>query len=232
MASPITPQTHSLFIGGHPYEQEIAEVAVPQSFSGTPTATVLQNLTDPLEGKLGSINPSDPNSKIIGSAFVYNDRLYLGAFSYYDGAATQSKSQFVRPINLSTKGQVQGPFTIGNKYPGWVGKYAAAIPPEWQSAFGGPVFVGGSGGAINSLQSWGPSASVIIPSDIGSKNPVPATLVLGYPYGNPLTILMWEIFTGARRMSSQVWHSLKEPHRPVLRQTWARSILLWYRGGM
>ena len=180
------PANNSLFIGGHPYEQEIAEVAVPQSFSGTPTATVLQNLTDPLEGKLGSINPSDPNSKIIGSAFVYNDRLYLGAFSYYDGAGTQSKSQFVRPINLSTKGQVQGPFTIGNKYPGWVDKYAATIPPEWQSAFGGPVFVGGSGGAINSLQSWGPSASVIIPSDIGSKNPVPATLVLGYPYGNPL----------------------------------------------
>ena len=73
MASPIILPT-ILFL--------LAEVAVPQSFSGTPTATVLQNLTDPLEGKLGSINPSDPNSKIIGSAFVYNDRLYLGAFSY------------------------------------------------------------------------------------------------------------------------------------------------------
>jgi hypothetical protein len=180
------PAKKSLFIGGHPWEQKIAEVAIPESFSGTPTATSLQNLTDPLEGKLGSINPSDPNSKVIGSAFVYSDRLYLGAFSYYDGAGTQSKSQFVRPTNLSTKGQVQGPFTIGNKYPGWVDKYAAVIPPEWQSAFGGTVLVGGSGGAINSLQSWGPSASVIIPSDIGSKNPVPATLVLGYPIEHPL----------------------------------------------
>ena len=180
------PANNSLFIGGHPYEQRVAEVAIPQSLSGTPTATALQNLIDPLEGKLGSINPSDPNSKIIGSALVYNNQLYIGAYSYYDGSATQSKSQFVRPINLSTKGQVLGPFTVGNLYPGWIDKYASIIPPEWQAAFGGPVFVGGSGGAINSLQSWGPSASVIIPSDIGSKNPVPATLVLGYPLSHPL----------------------------------------------
>ena len=180
------PANNSLFMGGHPYEQKVAEITVPQSLSGSATATVLQNLKDPLEGKLGSINPSDPNQKIIGSSFVYNNKLYIGAYSYYDGAATQSKSQFVRPVNLSTTGQVQGPFTVGNKYPGWVDKYAAVIPPEWQPLFGGPVFVGGSGGAINSLQSWGPSAAVINPSDVGSKNPVPATLVLGYPYGNPL----------------------------------------------
>ena len=185
MALPITPRIIPFFLGGHPYEQKIAEITIPQSLSGS-TAAVVQNLKDPLEGKLGSVNPSDPNQKIIGSAFVYNNNLYIGGYSYYDGAATQSKSQFVRPTNLSTTGQVQGPFTVGNKYPGWVDKYAAVIPTEWQSLFGGPVIVGGSGGAINSLQSWGPSASVIIPADIGSKNPIPATLVLGYPYGNPL----------------------------------------------
>ncbi len=52
--------------------------------------------------------------------------------------------------------------------------------------FGGPVFTGGAGGAINSLQSWGPSVSVFNPEDVGVKSPVPATLVLGYPYGTPL----------------------------------------------
>lgn len=180
------PSNNSLFIGGHPYEQRVAEIAIPQSLSGTPTTTVLQNLTDALEGKLNSINPSDPNQKVLGAAFVYGNQLYLGAFSFYDGGATQSKSQFVRPTNLSTKGQVQGPFSVGNKYPGWVDKYAALIPSEWQSSFGGSVFVGGSGGAINALQSWGPSVSVINPSTIGSANPAPATLVLGYPNGTPL----------------------------------------------
>jgi hypothetical protein len=64
------PANNSLFIGGHPYEQRVAEVAIPQSISGTPTATALQNMIDPLEGKLGSINPSDPNAKVLGSAFV------------------------------------------------------------------------------------------------------------------------------------------------------------------
>jgi hypothetical protein len=180
------PANNSLFIGGHPYEQKVAEVRIPSSFTGTATATVLQNFVDPLEGKLNSINPGDPNSKVIGSAFVYNSQLYLGAFAYYDGAGTQTKSQFVRPTNLSTKGQVLGPFTIGNKYPGWVDKYATLIPSEWQSSFGGSVMVGGSGGAINSLQSWGPSLSVINPLNIGASNPVPATIVVGYPYGNPL----------------------------------------------
>ncbi len=180
------PANKSLFIGGHPYEQKVAEIAIPQSFLATPTAIALQSLIDPFEGKLGTINPSDPNSKIIGSSFVYNNQLFLAGFSYYDGAATQVKSQFVRPTNLSTKGKVEGPFTIGDKYPGWVNKYASIIPPEWQSSFGGQVLVGGSGGAINSLQSWGPAASVIVPADIGPKNPVPAKLFLGYPIERPL----------------------------------------------
>ena len=36
-----------------------------------------------------------------------------------------------------------------------------------------------------------PSASVFNPADVGSKNPVPATLVVGYPYSNP-TLGTWE----------------------------------------
>src|SRR5882762_10390871 len=63
---------NSIFIGGHPYEQRIAEIAIPASLSGTPTANALSNLVDPLEGKIGSINPSDSNSKILASALVYN----------------------------------------------------------------------------------------------------------------------------------------------------------------
>jgi hypothetical protein len=181
------PTNNSLFIGGHPYEQRVAEIAIPQSFSGTPTATALQNLIEPLEGKIDSINPSDSSAKILGAAFVYNSQLYLAAFSSYDANNTQTKSQFVRPTNLYTKGQVQGPFAVGNLNQSWFDKYAAIIPPEWEAAFGGPVLVGGSVGNINALQSWGPSASVIAPSDIGSKNPIPATIVLGYPMAHPLS---------------------------------------------
>jgi YD repeat-containing protein len=181
---------NSLFLGGHPYEQRVAELAIPSSLTGTPTATALQNLIDPLEGRLGSINPSDPNSKVIGSALVYNNQLFIGAFSYYDGAATQSKSEFVRPVNLSTTGQVIGPVKIGANYPGWVDKYASLIPAEWQASFGGPALAGGTLGAINSLQSWGPSATVFDPANVTTMSNVPGTLVLGYPYGHPLADTM------------------------------------------
>jgi hypothetical protein len=180
------PARNSLFLGGHPYEQRIAEIAIPVSLVGTPRAAALSNLIDPLEGRLNSINPSDPNQKVVGSALVFNSKLYLGAFSFYDGAATQNRSAFARPLDLSTGGQVTGPVKIGGTYPGWVNKYAALIPMEWQALLGGPAIAGGSGGTINSLQSWGPSASVFDPGQIGAIDPVPAALVLGYPIANPL----------------------------------------------
>ncbi len=189
-AMAFNPTRNSIFLGGHPYEQRVAELAIPASLTGTPTAVALSNLIDPLEGRLGSINPSDPNSKVIGSALVYGNQLIIGAFSYYDGAGTQTKSAFVRPLSLSTTGQVVGPSKIGSNYPGWVDKYAALIPAEWQAAFGGPALAGGTLGAINSLQSWGPSATVFDPADLNSLSSVPGTIVLGYPYGNPLADTM------------------------------------------
>jgi hypothetical protein len=184
------PARKSIFLGGHPYEQRVAELAIPASLTGTPTATALQNLIDPLEGKLGSINPTDPNSKVIGSALVYNNQLFIGAFSYYDGAGTQTRSEFSRPLDLSTKGQVIGPVKIGDRYPGWVDKYATLIPSEWQAAFGGPALAGGTLGAINSLQSWGPSATVFDPAQVNTSTNVAGVTVLGYPYGTPLADTM------------------------------------------
>ena len=185
-AMAFNPARKSIFLGGHPYEQRVAELAIPASLTDTPTATALQNLIDPLEGKLNSINPTDPNSKVIGSALVYNNQLFIGAFSYYDGAATQTRSEFSRPLDLSSQGKVVGPVKIGDRYPGWVDKYAALIPPEWQAAFGGPALAGGTLGAINSLQSWGPSATVFDPAQVNGVTTVAGATLLGYPYGTPL----------------------------------------------
>jgi hypothetical protein len=177
---------NSLFIGGHPYEQRVAEIAIPTSLSGTPTATALSNLTDPVEGRLGSINPGDPNQKILGAALAMGNQLYVAGYSYYDGGVTQTKSYFSRPINLSTTGQVLGPAQVGSTYPGWVDRSATLVPTEWQSLLGGPALTGGGGGAINAVQSWGPSTVVFNPANITGTGNVPATLVLGYPMSNPL----------------------------------------------
>jgi len=183
------PTRNSLFLVGHDWDQATAEISIPSQIVNTTnlnnlvTATVLQPLTDALEGKIGLINAYHPK---VGAQLVYNNRLYVAAWSYYDGAGEQTKSQFVRPLNLSTTGQVQGPFKVGNQYPGWVDRYAGTVPQEWQSAFGGPALTGGAGGSIVSLQSWGPSVSVFNPNDVGSSDPVPATVLVGYPSAHPL----------------------------------------------
>jgi hypothetical protein len=182
------PARNSLYLVGHDWYQLTAEVSIPQvvnsnNVSALNTAALLQPLTDALEGKSGLINAYHPK---IGAQLAYNNQLYVAAWSYYDGSGSQTQSQFVRPLALSATGQVKGPYTVGDHYPGWVDRYATLIPQEWQSVFGGPALTGGCGGSIVSLQSWGPSVSVFNPSDVGVKSPVPATLVVGYPSSNPL----------------------------------------------
>jgi len=190
------PARNSLYIVGHDWDQNVAEISIPQivnssSLNNLHTATVLQNFTDATEGKLGSINPGDPNAKKIGGLMVYGGQLYISGWSYYDGSGTQSTSHFVRPLDLSNRGQVRGPYKVGNQYPGFVSAYMMAIPQEWQAALGGPALTGGCCHSIISLQSLGPAASVFNPNDVGSKNPVPATPAVGYPIDHP-TLGTWD----------------------------------------
>ena len=105
------PANNSLFMTGHVLHQLSSEIKIPAIVNSTNinnlnTAAILQQFRDPTEGKLNSINPSDPNSKKVGGHFIYNGKLYVTGYSYYDGAVTQKTSHFVRPTNLSTSGQV------------------------------------------------------------------------------------------------------------------------------
>ena len=187
------PVRNSLYAVGHAWYQESAEISIPQiinsnNINNLATATLLQPFTDATEGKLNSINPSDPNSKDVGGHLVYGGQLYVTGWSYYDCGGTQTKSHFIRPLDLSVKGQVAGPYPVGNQYPGFVSSYMTPIPAEWQSALGGPALTGGCCHSIISLQSLGPAASVFNPSDVGVKNP--ATPVVGYPIDHP-TLGTW-----------------------------------------
>jgi hypothetical protein len=190
------PAHNSLYIVGHDWYQLTAEVSIPQitnsnNLNNLATATVLQQFSDPLEGKIGSINPSDPNSKKIGGQMVYGSQLYVSAYSYYDGGGTQSSSHFVRPTNLSTTGQVSGPYRVGTIGPRFIAGYMTQIPQEWQSAFGGPAVTGQCCLSIISTTSLGPAAFVFNPADVGSKNPVPTTPLVFYPIDHP-TLGTWE----------------------------------------
>lgn len=220
---------NSLFMIGHDWYQYSAEIQIPSiinttSISNLERAIILQAFRDPTEGKLGSINPSDPNGKKVGGQLVYNSKLYVTGYSYYDGAGTQIKSHFVRPINLSTSGQVQGPYTVGNQYPGFVSGYMTLIPSEWQSQFGGPALTGNCCLSIIGIQSNGPAASVFNPSDVGTRDPVAATPVVGYPSDHPLEGWSWNETNPIWNASTQI--------RGIVFPVGTRSVMFWGRHGV
>lgn len=185
------PAHDSLYMVGHDWYQQSAEISIPALVNSTNianlnTATLLQPFSDATEGKLKQINPGDPNPQKIGGQLVYAGRLIVSGYSYYDGSGTQSSSHFARPLNLSTTGQVQGPLKVGSLYSGFVSAYMTPVPSEWQAALGGPALTGNCCISIISTQSSGPAASVFDPAQLGSVNPVPATPLVGYPYTHQL----------------------------------------------
>ncbi len=182
---------HSLYIVGHIYGQQTAEVSIPalvnsSNLSSLSVGTLLQPFADATEGHRSAINPTDPNSHNIGGQLVYGGRLIVSAYSYYDGSGTQTTSHFAHPLNLATAAPFVGPVTVGSVYPGFVDGYMTTVPPEWQSLLGGPALTGNCCLAITSIQSNGPAVSVFDPAQIGTANPVPAVPLVGYPHSAPL----------------------------------------------
>lgn len=180
------PANNSLFLTGHDHQQMTAEISIPQiiksdNVTGLDAAQVLQTFRDPVEGRRGSVNPSDSNAKKIGGHLVYNGKLYVTAYAYYDASGTQGSSHFVRPLNLATSGQVQGPFKLGpSSLPArWIAGYMGHVPPEWQATLGGPALTGLAGVSIAGAASNGPTAAVFDPANVGGSNA--ATLLVGYP---------------------------------------------------
>jgi hypothetical protein len=194
------PARDSLFIVGHDWYQQVAEIAVPPvivastDVGALATATLLQPLTDATEGRLPAVNPGDPNPQKIGGLLPWAGRLYISAFSYYDGGATQVRSHFTSGTDLSVAGDVTGPWQVGttvgapvaHKSAGFVSGPMAVIPPEWQSALGGTVLTGQCCIAVVSRTSWGPAAFAIDPTQLGVAVPLPAKALVAYPAEFPL----------------------------------------------
>jgi hypothetical protein len=190
-ATAYNPANNSLYMVGNAQHQLSAEISIPApvnsaNLTDLNIATVLQSFVDPTEGEIKLINPTNMNAQLIGGQLVYNGKLIVSAYSYYDAMGTQSTSHFTRPLSLSTTGQVTGPYAVGTQYPGYVSGYMTIIPSEWQSAFGGPALTGDCCLAITSIQSNGPAASVFDPAMLGKASPTPATPLVGYPHTIPL----------------------------------------------
>ena len=175
------PARNSLFLAGHDHQQKIAEISIPTpskstTFTSLPTATVLQPFVDGTEGRLPLI---DEGTVKIGGLLVVGDYLYMSAYSYYDANGSQQLSHFRRPINLSTKGEVIGPFKVGGSA-GLTSGYMTPIPVDQQAEFGGSALTGNCCIAIVTRTSYGPAAFSFKPEDIGTLNPVPATPLVFY----------------------------------------------------
>jgi hypothetical protein len=214
------PANNSLFLVCHDWSQSVAEIGIP-GMGGT--ASVLQAPREALGGRIGQINPGDPNSKKIGGLHVIGDRLVVAAYSFYDGSGSATSSHFVRSVNLGSSG-VTGPFRVGSLNPAFYAGYFAPIPTAWQGALGGAVLNGQCCLSIISRTSFGPSVSVVNPSDLtAGVNGTPATMLVGYPEAHQ-TLAGWSstgpLFNGTTLV------------RGVLLPEGTASVLFFGRHGM
>jgi hypothetical protein len=159
------PANNSLFITT--VDQRTAEVSIPP-IGGT--ASIIQPITDSLNGKLPKIG-SAPDGQKIGGHLIWGNTLITTAFLYYDADHVQKVSHFTRPMNLST-GTATEPVSAGSMNPGFYSGYMAPIPPEWQARLGGPALTGNCCLSIISRTSFGPAVASFNPSKIGASNPL------------------------------------------------------------
>jgi hypothetical protein len=167
----------------------VAQVAIPSTlvnstnWSSLPMATVLQNFV-----QLNS--DPDPTSCVGNPAFMYGllayqGRLIMNAACSYGGAQTTSTSVGSLTLSASSQNAFYGfaPNVIAP--PRALAGPMILIPPEWQSAFGGPAMTGQCCISVTGTTSSGPSMTVFDPATVGVTNPIPGNTVLFYPLSNP-----------------------------------------------
>jgi len=182
------PARDSLFIVGHDWDQQVAEITIPAIINGSSlddlaTATVLQSFSDSTEGKMGQVG--DGTVKV-GGLLPYHNQMYSTAYLYYDASASQIRSHFVSGTDLNVHGDVSGPYRVGEVGAGFVSGYFGLVPAAWQAALGGPVLNGQCCIPIISRTSFGPAVFTIDPEQLGSLDPLPAASLLYYPQSHPL----------------------------------------------
>ncbi len=152
------PAGPGLFMVGHDWDQFIGEISIP-AIGGT--ATLRQNLVNAGGGSVGGSTVN------VGGTLVYNGRLLLTKFIFYDALNEQNASHFSRPVTLAG-GSVTGPTRVGSLGAGFYSGYMSPIPAEWQSALGGPALTGNCCLSIISRTSYGPAAAAFNPDSLGS----------------------------------------------------------------
>jgi hypothetical protein len=203
---------NSLFLVGHPYQSMVAEISVPtpvnsSSLGALPTAKVLQPFSDASHGLMYTVGSS---TTYVGGLLVYQNRLVGTSYLYYDGSGAQSLSHFynTNPASIAS-GTAQGMYKVGTVGAGFVDGYMGLIPPEWQTALGGPVLTGQCCIPIISRTSYGPAVFAFDPATLGVTVPAPAKPLVYYPQSNPLADYAATsiLFNGATAITGVVFPS-------------------------
>ena len=192
----------SLFIVGHDWYQQVAEIQIPQLINSSnlndlKTAKILQPFTDITEGHMHNIEAwgaAYSDGVKIGGLMVYGNKLIGSVYAYYDASGKKSVlSHFTSGLTLSTS-DFSGMYQVGSKpevpNPGFVDGYMAAIPSAWRPLLGGPALTGNSTIPITFRTSCGPAAFVFNPDDLGKIDPVPVAAVVYYSLAHP-TLGKW-----------------------------------------
>jgi hypothetical protein len=188
------PSRDGLFMVGHDWYQRVGEISIPApvasaNLEALPTAAVLQGLSDIGEGHLDEIGeggaPYTGDAVKVGGLMAWGDRLVGAVFGYYDAASRARSSHLLSGQALSAQGDFQGMFAVGTLNPGFVGGYMTPIPSAWRASLGGAALTGNCCLAIVSRTSFGPAASAFDPGELGTKDPTPATPLVGYPADHP-----------------------------------------------
>lgn len=209
----------ALFFGGHDWYQQLCEVSIPTTFTLSVTATVIQGCQDVIEGRAAQV---DNYTVKLGGTLVYNGRLIVSGYGYYDADGTETTSHFSSGLTLAQTGDVQGPYGFDAVATSRaIGGYMTTIPLEWQPLFGGPALTGQCCISIISNTSAGPAATVFDPDDVGATNPVPGTTVLYYPLSHPL----------APEATQNTWFNLATQIKGVAFPAGTRSVLFFGRQG-
>lgn len=165
----------SFYISGRMFNHCVGEITKP-AVGGT--AKYIQSYTEPTNGTWSQIAECS-NGCYIGGHLIYNNNLYLTAFSYYDAAWTQTKSLWRHNLTLSNHSGMVGPVAAGPGNQGMYNQYMDNVPTEFRAMLGGPAVIGGCCTPITSHTSLGPALYAFDPERPGTVTPL-----VGYPDGH------------------------------------------------
>lgn len=153
------PQRDTLFLKGHSHGNMFAEIKIPALDPGQPaTAEVLQNFAEPSEGIAWKTMNNDQSPSIGGAVAFSEDgrQLIFTTLEGYDADANHRACLFARPTDLSVRGKVAGPVSVGTIPSGFLAGYACTIPDPYRTALGCDIALGCGGANIARRSSQGP----------------------------------------------------------------------------